>query len=523
MADLTLPDVITRFRGNEARIAEFANGNAAGYYTTTDGKKVETLPSVVSRLASAIAAASATADTLKGTGGAKLIGFGTGTVDSALATQAKGIADNAKAVADLDAGKLAKGGGTMTGPLTLAGAPTDALHAATKGWAEGLIGAYWKPGLGDVLTTTRGAPDANWIPDGGTYLQSAYPALFARLGLLGYDATDSSAWTGAATLGSSACAYMGVGKDGVLVVSDSDSQGPVLKRSTDGGLTFTTVLSMVGKQINSGSTDGALVHVVTCNDGTIYRSADNGLTWANTLIQSSTQLYTATTDKKGTWIIVTNGGFVMRSADNGLTWAKVTTSMTFNFVCVGAGGVWLASGAQANSTFTSKDNGLTWSAIQHPASQYTTVNYYQCGYSAGVFLMTGVFASGSSNYVMIYSASTDLVNWKTVTISNSTGYSYGLALDSTGIAIQVAYTQNAARITLGIDAAGAATIAMTAFYRVPTWAVRICCDGLGTWYGFGGSANDLKRCSPAYDVKTLFRVPKTYTPPLPFANFVKAK
>jgi hypothetical protein len=33
---LTLPEVITRFRGNEARIADFANGNAAGYYITVD-------------------------------------------------------------------------------------------------------------------------------------------------------------------------------------------------------------------------------------------------------------------------------------------------------------------------------------------------------------------------------------------------------------------------------------------------------------------------------------------------------
>ena len=200
MAELTLPEVITRFRGNEARIADFANGNAAGYYITVDGRKVETLPSVVSRLAAAIAAASATADTLKGTGGSKLIGFGAVTVDAALTTQAKGIADNAKAIADLDKAKLAKDGGTMTGPLTLAGAPTDALHAATKGWAEGLIGTYWKPVVGDLLTTARGAPDSTWIPDGANYLQASYAPLFAKLGLLQTDnTTNNTAWSQATT------------------------------------------------------------------------------------------------------------------------------------------------------------------------------------------------------------------------------------------------------------------------------------------------------------------------------------
>jgi len=105
---------------------------------------------VVSRLAAAIAAASATRNDLAATGGAKLIGFGATTVDGALGTQAKGIADNAKAIADLDTAKLAKAGGTMTGPLALSGAPSTDLHAANKAYVDGMAP---KSGFQEFTTT----------------------------------------------------------------------------------------------------------------------------------------------------------------------------------------------------------------------------------------------------------------------------------------------------------------------------------------------------------------------------------
>lgn len=134
MADLTLPEVITRFRGNEARIADFTNGNAAGYYVTVDGKKIETLPNLVTRLAAAIAAASATRTDLAAATGSTLIGYGAVTLKTYLDNQATAQAD-IKKTAD---SALPKSGGTLTGTLVLAGAPTSALHAATKDYVDGM-------------------------------------------------------------------------------------------------------------------------------------------------------------------------------------------------------------------------------------------------------------------------------------------------------------------------------------------------------------------------------------------------
>jgi hypothetical protein len=52
--------------------------------------------------------------------------------------------------------KVAKAGDTMTGALTLSGAPTDALHASTKGYVDGEIGAH-----NDDHTNVHGIADTD--------------------------------------------------------------------------------------------------------------------------------------------------------------------------------------------------------------------------------------------------------------------------------------------------------------------------------------------------------------------------
>jgi hypothetical protein len=519
MADLTLPEVITRFRGNEARIADFANGNAAGYYITVDGKKVETLPSVVSRLAAAIAAASATRNDLAAAGGAKLIGFGATTVDGALGTQAKGIADNAKAIADLDTAKLAKGGGTMTGALKLAGDPTDPLHAATKTWAETLVGSYWKPGIGDLLTTVRGAPDATWIPDGAIYLQSSYPGLFAKLGLIGIDATTTN-WTTISSPMSGTAILMAVGKDGVLLMNDYANNTNLFRRSTDGGSTFSTI-TPPNRSINGGSTDGNGVFIVACPSGFVMRSADNGLTWAAIDTGAGQDLLGVGTDKKGVWIASTNGAFVMRSADNGLTWAKVAApnNSRRNPVANGSG-VWIVLGTQTNTVFRSADNGLTWASV---ALGYGATDYYATASAGGVMVAAGLYII-SSTYYQVVAVSTDGLSWKYGVLNmGGSGQPYMVALDAMGIGVATCYTSGAMRFVVTTDASGVSGISVAGAPTNNTWPVAVCTDGQATWYSQAGSGSGLTKALPAYDIKTLFKVPKSLAQVAPYATFIKAK
>ncbi len=538
MADLTLPEVITRFRGNEARIADFANGNAAGYYITTDGKKVETLPSVVSRLASAIAAASATADTLKGTGGAKLIGFGTGTVDAALTTQAKGIADNAKAITDLDTAKLPKTGGTLTGPLKLSGDPTDPLHAATKGWAEGLVGTYWKPSIGDMLTTVRGAPDATWIPDGANYLQASYPDLFAKLGFWQTDTTAAGA--GFTVLNAFYAGengynpgFVGAGKDGVLIMAASGY--PVsIRRSADGGATFTSTASPL-PSLTCLATDGKGLWIggaANSSNGanSMIRSTDNGVTWQVFAPTAETgSVMTVNTDGKGNWIACTNYAYHYISTNNGATWTKVTDSTRIINAVSAGNGVWFCvnTGSQVGK---STDNGATWtySAAQSYGSALTMSGI---GFANGVMVYIGYMSPTSGTYYIIFGSSVDGVTFRQNLFSTpSTTFPSTLTQGRDGAVLCAAGNIGLLRLGgVGLDpthASGASNITAIAnlsgsgIVSTPSAAVT---DGLSTWYVTSATSDRISRALPAYDVKTTFRVPKSLAQPAPFATFVKAK
>jgi microcystin-dependent protein len=82
---------------------------------------------------------------------------------------------------------LARAGGTMTGPLTLAGAPTTAAMAATKAYVDGLIAAI--PAATDltppatIIWTARGtAPNGYLLANGAAVSRTTYAALFAAIG-----------------------------------------------------------------------------------------------------------------------------------------------------------------------------------------------------------------------------------------------------------------------------------------------------------------------------------------------------
>ncbi|KTT31190.1 hypothetical protein NS201_10870 [Pseudomonas oryzihabitans] len=531
MADLTLPEVIARFRGNEARIADLTNGNSSGYYTTVDGKKVETLPSVVSRLTSAIAAASATAETFKSTSGAKLIGFGSTTVDATLTAQAKSIADNTKAISDQDAAKLSKTGGTLTGPLTLAGAPTDSLHAATKGWAENLVGSM-RPAIGDLMTTSGPAPSTDWIPDSANYLQSSYPALFAKLGLLN---SDNSA--GTYTLITSALLKTGAGTgsqaflasaNGVFITYDYNS-GRIL-RSTDNGTTLAPITNTQGGTPCALTTDGKGVwmfgNAIAVNTKHLMRSTDDGLTWGavSLPVTDSWATMTLATDSKGTWIACGDLGWYFRSTDNGATWARISPPSQMRWATYAGGSTWYA--IIPGTQFTkSVDNGLTWTQLPQPLYTGTyTVNMWGLSFSGGILALTGYTNIGGGNFNVV-GLSVDGVNWRWFSLGSGSGCG-PVVFGRDNVAVCPCYTGGIYRWTMSLDplqTSGVAATNPTAFNALVTWPVAVCTDGMSSWYAASSNSDGMARNLPAYDVKTLFRVPKSATLGAPFTSYIKAK
>ncbi|MDR6233535.1 hypothetical protein [Pseudomonas oryzihabitans] len=365
MADLTLPEVITRFRSNEARIADFTNGNTAGYYTTVDGKKVETLPSMVTRLAAAITAASAARNDLAAATGSTLVGHGNVTLKAYLDAQAT-AQSNIKAMADA---ALPRAGGTLTGPLILAADPTTALHPATKGWTETFVGTYWKFGIGDTLISTQ-APDSTWVPTGAIYLQSQYPKLFEKLGKLADWRSDQARlYTVSGAPYSWLSSAAGGGKF-VLAGINQQNNYNQLCVSGDSGLTWTEISQPANNQIYTLMWNGSKFIGLLYGTTHVMASTD-GLKWSlhQNILPSFTNSWTYITYGNGIYLASIDGENRMaRNAGDPTTlWSTVNfpDGFTANYVIFMLG---LFCAFTGSSTYYTSPDGVTWTKRTLPFS-----------------------------------------------------------------------------------------------------------------------------------------------------------
>ncbi|KTS77835.1 hypothetical protein NS274_09815 [Pseudomonas oryzihabitans] len=541
MADLTLPEVITRFRSNETRIADFTNGNAAGYYTTVDGKKVETLPDLGTRLAAAIAAARGTSDTLKASTGADQIGYGSKTVAAALSEQTTTLTTMQKAV---DAA-LPLTGGTLTGPLLLAGGPTEALHPASKKWTEDLVGAYWKPKVGDTLVTTAKL-DATYIQPGAIYLQSAYPELFGLLGFIDADQATNINQLPSSIQKDSVVAY---GQDAVLIAAECSGSGTSsIYRSTDYGSNFAKVFTLSSGVFYQIASDTRGVWIAVGNNGALVRSDDNGLTWTQIsapLIAgiSNYLINCIATDGNGLWIAGTERqeGCTLVSSDNGKTWtARGTGSTTYFPIGLAAGneGTWVMS-CRVNGQLwhvRSIDSGKTWTktATAYPYyaygdSDYANLEVSGVAFGAGIFAgLYSTFTNFSGSYYyrlgLIYSLDGG-INWLHYGLVSGDSIQPrvgGIHIDKEGVIVcansRPAMGYNQILKLTGLQSSQSLKASTT---NTSGLVSSITSNNLYTWNYTCGVT--LFRSDPAYNIKSLFKVPATVVQPPPYKTYVKAK
>lgn len=259
MTELSLPQAIDRLKSNEARINSFTNGNADGFYTASGGEKVETLPSLVSRLAAAIAQANAARADLAAATGAGLIGYG----DTTVATKLDSLTTSVK-----DA--LPKAGGIMTGPLVLRGNPANALEAAPKQYVDSVASAIAQVGADYQEFTESGTwtkpAGCHWVyvelvgagAGGGWTSASSTTSYYAGIGGGGGDfnsmlarAADvpdsltvtvgvggtggTSSPTGGTAGGDSSFGSLVIAKGGQYIAGSVYSTDRILKQSTIGG------------------------------------------------------------------------------------------------------------------------------------------------------------------------------------------------------------------------------------------------------------------------------------------------
>lgn len=320
-----------------------------------------------------------------------------------------------------------------------------------KGWVftvkDDGSGMEWRPRhrIGEVLQAA-GPLDSTFLPlNGGLYLQSAYPQLFAKLGILGAIAGDT--WTAySSTVGGFAVGKIRVGKDGVMM-------GLGASRST------------------------------------VYRSTDSGLTWAaisiaSALGSSSHSMYSFDTDKKGVWIVTAYNGdagmsYGARSADNGLTWAAINAANLpgdlYQAMATDGNGVWMVGG-NAGRMRRSTDNGVTWIETYYTA-QNTSFNVMATD-RQGTWLACAV--------VSTYRSTDNGINWSLISTDNNSGTVIALAADEKGLWVGVGYAPSGRTvpgITKSYDGGRSwSLVAVTGSTVNGDTAFRVIADGAGAWY-----------------------------------------
>jgi len=285
-----------------------------------------------------------------------------------VATNAQAVADALASIADGPVTSVnGKTGVVSIGALELLPAIAGNARRALIVNGDGTGVEWGETGqkIGDVLVTARN-PGASYLPaNGSIYLQSAYPALFATLGLLGAGIGDT--WISRASIPSGLRnGAMASGKDGVVVAAVANT----IQRSTDKGVTWVSIALPGVTASHQGyavATDGKGVWLVTGfeSNARLFRSTDNGLTWAAVTIPVVGLPNGVTTDGGGVWVIAgsSSSNTLIRSADNGLTWSTVhASSNTPNAIATDRNGTWIAG------NWKSIDNGATWSQKNTPVA-----------------------------------------------------------------------------------------------------------------------------------------------------------
>lgn len=217
----------------------------------------------------------------------------------------------------------------------------------------GFTSAVTQPQLGEIIpvspSQTAQALANGFLPcDGSIVSQAAYPALFAKVGLIKNN-FDGTAITTGTTQTINGIAYSGsqyviVGASGIIYTSPDT-------------VTWTSRSSGTAASINSVTYNSGRF-VAVASDGYSLVSTDNGVSW-NRYYTGVAQAFVEIAYGNGVYVAVGSGGAIVTSSD-GTSWTQRTSSTTATFQGVAFGNnTFIAVGA-SGVVRRSVDNGVTW-------------------------------------------------------------------------------------------------------------------------------------------------------------------
>jgi len=212
--------------------------------------------------------------------------------------------------------------------------------------------------------------------------------------------------------GDSAPTVLGTNSSYRTLVASSDCQTVMVGgiggfwRSTDYGVTFSSLISVTGTWTQMVCDATATVLYATAGLGNVKKSITGGLNWVDTNSASANFVkLIAATDLSTVYALVAGNGVLYKTTDGGLNWTTASTLTSAGAIACSGDGTKLVYGMVSMVTAAySTDSGSTW---------------YECtvGSRAIVQHLAAYTGTGSGGFVaisggkMYYASSSDLTTW----------------------------------------------------------------------------------------------------------------
>lgn len=230
--------------------------------------------------------------------------------------------------------------------------------------------------VGDVLITVRD-PGPLYLPaDGSIYLQSAYPELFAEVGIYGGEPANN--WSSKAmTAGINIPVHLGGSSWASLNTSNN-----TVYRSNDNGDTWVPalVIPILAQTITrAGNTIliGAQTSLTAGYTGRFYRTNLDLDTPTSVDIGVNKAPRRACGDGQGNWFVGIGDNTYMKSSDDGLSFSSAVApfSAAPGSMAMSADGVLIVCSTSAIIPRISRDRGATWANLPSGANTMSQVAY----------------------------------------------------------------------------------------------------------------------------------------------------
>lgn len=144
----------------------------------------------------------------------------------------------------------------------------------------------------------------------------------------------------------------------------------IIYKTTDGGLTFGEIVSGVSDDLYSVSHINGSHFSAIGSNGTVLKSSDGGSSWSRTVIQGAPTVNSLAIINQDIWVAGGENGKIFRTVNSGADWVEVYSIAGKQISDLQLKDGFLYAAGYLGTMLRSSDNGVTWSLIQPPGTNW---------------------------------------------------------------------------------------------------------------------------------------------------------